>query len=99
MKIRFRIVAFTFIIISQIATLDAQEGLFVKFSLGQGYTREYSKITDSGLSIATKNHAVGWGISDKFAIQIGEFGGLNKLKVGEYNYINLDAFGLGFSFP
>ena len=77
---------------------NAQKGLFVKFSLGPGYTTEYSTINDSGISIATKNHAIGWGITDKFAVQIGEFGGLNKLKVGEYNYINLDAFGLGFSY-
>lgn len=77
---------------------NAQKGLFVKFSLGPGYTTEYSTINGSGISIATKNHAIGWGITDKFAIQIGEFGGLNKLKVGEYNYINLDAFGLGFSY-
>ena len=98
MKTLFRIFAIAFFITSQIAMLDAQEGLFVKFSLGTGYTNEYSIINGSGLSLATKNHAVGWGISDKFAVQIGEFGGLNKLKVGEYNYINLDAFGLGFSY-
>ena len=98
MKKLFRILVIAFFILSQIAMLDAQEGLFVKFSLGSGYTREYSNINTSGLSIATKNHAIGWGISDKFAVQIGEFGGLNKLKVGEYNYINLDAVGLGFSY-
>ena len=87
-----------FLLLSQIAMLHAQEGLFVKFSLGPGYTREYSNIYDSGLSVATKNHAIGWGITDKFAVQIGEFGGLNKFKVGEYNYINLDAKGLGFTY-
>ncbi|MBT3382557.1 MAG: hypothetical protein HN778_07835 [Prolixibacteraceae bacterium] len=76
----------------------AQKGLSLKFSLGPGYTTEYSNINGSGFSIATKNHAIGWGITDKFAVQIGEFGGLNKQKVGEYNYINLDAFGLGFSY-
>ena len=86
------------ILLFQINMLNAREGLFIKFSLGSGYTRENSNINSSGLSIATKNHAIGWGFTDKFAIQIGEFGGLNKLKVGEYDYINLDAFGLGFSY-
>ena len=98
MKNVFRKLVIAFFILSQISMLDAQEGLFVKFSLGPGYTREYSNINDSGLSIATKNHAIGWGITEKFAVQIGEFGGLNKVKVGEYNYINLDAVGLGFSY-
>lgn len=51
-----------------------------------------------GISFGTKNHAIGWGITDDFAIQIGEFGSLIKQKVGEYNYINTDAFGLGFSY-
>jgi len=78
--------------------VNAQKGFFIKFSLGLGYTTEYSNINGSGFAIATKNHAVGWGITDKFAVQFGEFGGLIKQKVGEYNYINLDAFGLGFSY-
>lgn len=78
--------------------VNAQKGLFIKFSLGSGFTTEYSSINGSGFSVATKNHAIGWGITDKFALQIGEFGGLNKQKFGDYNYINLDAFGLGFSY-
>lgn len=76
----------------------AQKGLFVKFSVGPGSTTEYSNIKKTGFSIVTKNHSVGWGITDNFAVQIGEFGGLNKLKVGTYEYINLDAFGLGFCY-
>ena len=83
---------------SVVTSVSAQKGLFIKFSLGPGYTTEYSNINNSGFSIATKNHAIGWGITDKFAVQFGEFGGLSKQKVGEYNYINLDAFGLGFSY-
>lgn len=79
-------------------SVKAQKGFFLKFSLGPGYTTEYSSINKSGLSIATKNHAIGWGITDKFAIQIGEFGSLVKQNVVDYNYINLDAFGLGFSY-
>ena len=80
------------------SSIFAQKGLFIKFSLGPGYTTEYSNINGSGFSIATKNHAIGWGITDKFALQIGEFGGLIKQEVGDYNYINLDAYGMGFSY-
>ncbi len=93
-----KLVLFICLIFFSTTSVNAQKGLFVKFSLGSGYTKEYSNINGSGFSIATKNHAIGWGFTDKFAIQIGEFGGLNKLKVGEYNYINLDAFGLGFCY-
>ena len=77
---------------------NAQKGLFIKFSLGTGFTTEYASINSNSLSIAMKNHAIGWGITDKFALHGGEFGGLIKQKVGDYNYINLDAFGLGFSY-
>ncbi len=85
-------------ILSSLTYVNAQKGLFIKFSVGPGLTTEYSNINSIGLSFVTKNHAIGWGITDKFAVQIGEFGGLNKQKVGDYNYINLDAFGLGFSY-
>ena len=91
----FMLYCFLFISVSNV---NAQKGLFAKFSIGPGFTTEYSNINSNGLSVVTKNHAIGWGITDKFAIQIGEFGGLNKLKAGDYNYINLDAFGLGFSY-
>lgn len=78
--------------------VNAQKGLFVKFSVGPGFTTEYSNINKTGFSIVTKNHSVGWGITDNFALQIGEFGGLNKLKTGTYDYINLDAYGIGFCY-
>jgi len=91
------ILPYCFILLS-LSQVNAQKGLFVKFSVGPGFTSEYSKINRNGLSIVTKNHAIGWGITDKFAIQFGEFGGLNKLKAVDYNYINLDAFGLGFCY-
>jgi hypothetical protein len=94
----YRIVLLLFIIFLSTADVEAQKGLFIKFSLGPGYTTECSRINGSGISVATKNHAIGWGITDKFAVQIGEFGGLTKQKVGDYNYINLDAFGPGFSY-
>ena len=86
------------IIFFSLSYVNAQKGLLVKLSVGSGFTTEYSNINSNGFSLVTKNHAIGWGITDKFALQIGEFGGLNKQKVGDYNYINLDAFGLGFSY-
>lgn len=92
-------VLFTFFIIFiSTACLHAHDGLFVKFSLGPGYTLENSSINESGFTIATKNHSIGWGFNKKYALYLGEFGGLIKLKVGDYNFINLDAFGLGFTF-
>ena len=93
-----KLVLFFYFILFSTTYVNAQKGLFMKFSIGPGFTTEYSNINSSGFSIVTKNHAIGWGITDKFALQIGEFGGLNKQKVGDYNYINLDAFGLGFSY-
>ena len=94
----YKLVLLFCIIFFSTASVEAQKGLFIKFSLGPGYTEEYSSINGSGFAIATKNHAIGWGITDKFALQIGEYGGLIKQKVEDYNYINLDAFGLGFCY-
>jgi len=91
------ILLYYFIFLS-VSNVYAQKGLFLKFSVGPGFTTEYSNINSNGFSIVTKNHAIGWGITDKFAILIGEFGGLNKQKAGNYNYINLDAYGLGISY-
>ena len=85
---------FGIIIISTTLT-EAHEGLFLKFSVGPGIMLENAGINRSGLTIAAKNHAIGWAFNGKFALFIGEFGGLLKKKVGEYNYINLDAFGPG----
>lgn len=81
-----------------VTEVSAQKGLHFKFSIGPGYTSEYSELNESGLSIVTKNHAIGWGITNNFAVLAGEFGGLTKLRVNDYEYINLDAFGLGFSY-
>jgi hypothetical protein len=85
-------------ILFSLSYANAQKGLFVKFSIGPGFTTEFKNINSNGFSLVTKNHSIGWGITDKFAFQIGEFGGLNKQKVGDYDYINLDAFGLGFCY-
>ncbi len=84
------------IILCSTTISKAQEGLFVKISVGPGYTTEFSNINASGIAIVTKNHSIGWGFSEKFALQIGEFGSLNKIKYKNYQYVNLDAFGLGF---
>ena len=65
-------VCFIFFSISQV---NGQKS-YVKFSVGPDF---YERIFSGGLSIVTKNHAIGWGITDKFAVHIGEFGGLNKL--------------------
>lgn len=61
--------------------LLSQKGLSIKVSLGSGYTMESSKLNDSGFAIVSKNHAIAWGISEHFALQIGEFGGLTKQKI------------------
>lgn len=93
-----KLVLFFCLIFFSTTYVEAQKGFFIKFSIGPGYTTEYSSIDGSGFTIVTKNHALGWGFTDGFALQIGEFGGLIKQKVNDYNYINLDAFGLGFSY-
>jgi hypothetical protein len=93
-----KLILYVCLIFFSISYVNAQKGLFLKFSVGSGYTREYSNINSGGHSLVTKNHAIGWGITDKLAVQIGEFGGLNKLKAGDYDYINLDAYGLGFCY-
>ena len=93
-----KIIITVLLIMSVGSSIFAQKGLFIKFSLGPGYTSESSNINSSGMSIATKNHAIGWGFNEKYAVYIGEFGGLNKIKVDNYNYINLDTYGIGFSY-
>jgi hypothetical protein len=86
-----------FIFISAM-TVEAHDGIFIRFSIGPGYYTERVSINESGFTTPAKNHAVGWGFHQKFAIQISDFGGLIKNHVGEYDYINLDALGLGFRY-
>jgi hypothetical protein len=93
-----KILIFLSLIIISASYAKAQNGLFLRFSVGPGVMKEYSSIKGTGLTIVTKNHAVGWGFNDKFAIYVSEFGGLIKKQYGEYNYINLDAYGLGFTY-
>lgn len=91
------LIAFCVICISA-TYVEAHEGLFVKMSVGPGLMLENSRINGSGFTMVTKNHAIGWGFNEKYALFIGEFGGLINKKVGEYNFINLDAFGVGLSY-
>ncbi len=86
-----------FMIILSTFIAKAQKGLHVKLSLGTGFTTEYSGINKLGLSIVTKNHTVGWGITENFGLHIGELGSLNKIETEGYQYINTDGFGVGFS--
>lgn len=77
----------------------AQKGPFLRFSLGPGFMKEYSAINEFGFTIATKNHAIGWGFNNKYALSFSEFGALIRKDIGEeYQYINLDAYGLGFAY-
>ena len=73
----------------------AQDGLFLRFSLGPGFFHEGESIQGSGFSLPTKNHALGYAINSDLAFYISDFGALMKQEVGEYDYINLDALGLG----
>jgi hypothetical protein len=81
------------------ANVYAQKGPFIRFSLGPGYMKEYSTINESGFTIVTKNHAVGWGFSNKYGVSFSEFGAFIRKDIGEgYKYINLDAYGGGLSY-
>ncbi|MBN2012180.1 hypothetical protein JW960_22820 [candidate division KSB1 bacterium] len=77
---------------------NAHNGFFVRFSIGPGFYTERSSLNESGFATPAKNHALGWGFHEKYAFQISDFGGLIKNQVGEFNYINLDALGLGFTY-
>lgn len=96
-KYIFRLMCLCLIFVS-ITSGHAQKGLFVKFSLGPGYVKEYSKINTSAFSYVSKNHAIGWGITDNFAVQFGDFGALLKHDVDGFHYINLDALGVGVAY-
>ncbi len=76
----------------------AQKGLFVKISMGSGYIKEYTSLKKVGWSVVAKNHAIGYGITDKFALQVGELGGLVKIKTKEYDFVNINGFGVGFNY-
>jgi hypothetical protein len=87
---------FSFILFISAIYAEAHDGFFIRFSIGPGYYAERSSLNESGFTTPAKNHAIGWGFHQKYALQISDFGGLIKNTVGEYDYINLDALGLGF---
>lgn len=70
----------------------AHEGFFIKLNVGSGTTEESLSLNDSGTAQPAKNHMVGWGLIDSLAIMLSDSGSLTKMKVGAYDYINLDAF-------
>ncbi len=74
---------------------EAREGLFLRLGLGPGLAVETGAINGAGLALAAKDHAIGWGITDKFAVQLAECGALVRRRVGEFDYLNLDGFVLG----
>jgi hypothetical protein len=89
---------FCFILLSSTDVM-AQKGPFLRFSLGPGFMNEYSAINEPGFTIVTKNHAIGWGFKDTYALYYSEFGAFAKKDIGEkYQYINLDAYGLGLAY-
>jgi hypothetical protein len=94
-----KFVLLCFFISLSFAYINAQTGAFLRFSLGPGFTNEYSTINDPGFIIAAKNHAIGWGFKDRYAVYFSEFGAFIREDIGEeYQFINLDAYGLGFAY-
>ncbi len=77
---------------------EARDGLFIRFSVGTGLYKEGSVLHKTGFTTPAKNHAIGWGFGKKYAIEFSDFGGLIQNKVGDYDYINVDALGLGFNY-
>jgi len=85
--------------LSIITNVNAQEGPFLRISLGPGILTEYNSINESGFTYAAKNHAIGWGFNDKYAVYFSEFGASTKIDLGEeYQFLNLDAYGLGLAY-
>ena len=73
----------------------AQQGLFARFAVGPGVSVGTASIKGTSPVLVTKDHALGYGITDRFAVHEADFGGLIRKKVGDYEYINLDGLGLG----
>jgi hypothetical protein len=63
----------------------AQNGPFIRFSLGPGFMKEYNTINELGFTIITKNHAIGWGFSDKYAVSFSEFSAFIKKDIRHEN--------------
>ena len=87
------------IIFFSTTNVEAQKGPFLRFSLGPGVMKEYNTINEIGLTIITKNHAIGWGFKNKYAVSFNDFGAFIRKDIGEeYQYINLDAYGLELAY-
>ena len=81
------------------APARGQDGPYVRLSLGPGVMMEFNSIDGTGFTMVTKNHAIGWGFEDRYAVSFSEFGAFVRKDVGPtYRYINLDAYGVGFSY-
>ena len=79
--------------------VKAQNGPFLRFSLGPGFLTEFSTINGSGFTYSAKNHAIGWGFNDKYAVYFSDFGAFSRKDIGvNYQFINLDAYGLGLAY-
>lgn len=89
-----RLLVFSLLLVAPTAA-NAREGLFLRFSLGPGVTMEASAIDGPGLALPAKDHAIGYGVTESFAVQFADFGALVHKQVGEFSYMNLDGLGLG----
>ncbi|MFH0883624.1 MAG: hypothetical protein V2A56_11605 [bacterium] len=67
---RYKLLLLFLAILALTTTAQAQKGLFVRFSLGPSYMIEDSGINESGLTLPTKNYALGWGLNDQYAVFI-----------------------------
>ena len=80
-------------------SLIAQNGPYLRFSLGPGMLSEHSTFNKNGLTYGTKNHAIGWRFNDKFTLFFSEFGSSSSFDISEeYQYINTDVYGLGLGY-
>jgi hypothetical protein len=87
-----------FVVFLLSGSLMAQNGPFLRFSVGPGIMNEFNSIKGSGFTMVAKNHAIGWGFENKYAVSYSEFGAFVRKSIGEgVRYINLDAYGLGFA--
>ena len=73
----------------------AREGLFLRFGLGPGVVVEGGPVQGTVLALPAKDHAIGYGLTEHFAVQLADFGALVYQQVGEYEYLNLDGLGPG----
>lgn len=94
-----KLVMLIVIIFFTISTTSAQNGPYIRFSLGVGLDSEFQTLKANMFGYGVKNHAIGWGFKDKYAVFFHDFGADSKIDIGEkYHYIKLDAYGLGFSY-